>query len=171
MWALLLVLAPAVAATDCIGYASSLCDADALCRAFGIHGGKIQLHGCNTTVPNNDWAIYTKSASKKYSQLPGHVNVDEAKCAGHPRDMEHTCPTGPTQPPTPAPAPTPAPPKPYKVEGTIDVGTLENSIFSWKGSLYLLENVNSGYTLTTREFGFQSMLGTPTPEFEDLTTA
>ena len=35
--------------------------------------------------------------------------------------------------------------KPYTVEGTIDVGTLENSVFFWHDTLYLLENINSGY--------------------------
>jgi len=35
--------------------------------------------------------------------------------------------------------------RPYTVAGTIDVGTLENSIFSWHGTLYLLENINSQY--------------------------
>ena len=34
---------------------------------------------------------------------------------------------------------------PYTVDGTIDVGTLENSIFSWHGTLYLLENIGAGY--------------------------
>ena len=39
---------------------------------------------------------------------------------------------------------------PYTVRGTIDIGTLENSIFSWPagGSLYLLENINAQYVDT-----------------------
>ena len=40
-----------------------------------------------------------------------------------------------------------APPKPYTVAGTVDVGTLENSIFSWHGTLYLLKNNSSGYDI------------------------
>ena len=35
--------------------------------------------------------------------------------------------------------------KPYDVLGSIDVGTLENSIFSWHGALFLLENIGSKY--------------------------
>ena len=34
---------------------------------------------------------------------------------------------------------------PYQVRGSIDVGTLENSVFSLGGTMYLLENINSGY--------------------------
>ena len=35
---------------------------------------------------------------------------------------------------------------PYQVQGSISVGTLENSVFSLGGTKYLLENINSGYT-------------------------
>ena len=43
--------APAsAAADDCVSYASSLCNADAHCQAFGLDGDKIQLHGCNATL-------------------------------------------------------------------------------------------------------------------------
>lgn len=41
--------------------------------------------------------------------------------------------------------PTPAPSTPYTVLGSIDVGTLENSIFLWKGVHYILENIGCGY--------------------------
>jgi len=88
-------------------------------------------------VENPDWTIYSEhvksDGSKEYVLVPVNVNVDESKCAQHPSGGGRSCPGSPT--PKPAP-PTPAPPpKPYEVAGTIDVGTLENSIFSWKGTL------------------------------------
>lgn len=121
-----------------MGYASSLCDADQGCHAFGLDGSRIQLHGCNDTVPNADWAIYV-GGEAGYVRLPGTQNVDEEKCAQHPRSGmgSHVCPG--------SPLPAPPAPKPYQVQGSYEVGTLENSLFSWKGALYLLENVNSGY--------------------------
>eukprot|EP00662_Eupelagonemidae_sp_cell21_P052985 gene52985-16176_t len=76
-------------------------------------GDRVQLHGCNATVANNDWTIY----------LPGTRNVDESACRSHPTVMEHRC----AAPPPPAPA------RSYDVLGSIDVGTLETSIFLWDG--------------------------------------
>ena len=140
---------------DCVTYASELCDANPGCEAFGICSGKIQLHGCASTIANNDWSVWEKGKhSSTYARLPGHVNVDEAKCTQHPKDSAHSCggrlvPTRApsTTAPTPATrAPTPSPPPYlYTVEGSIDVGTLENSVFQWKGKMYLLENFGCGY--------------------------
>lgn len=35
---------------------------------------------------------------------------------------------------------------PYKVLGSIDVDTLESTIFAWKGTMYVLENILCGYS-------------------------
>ena len=131
------------AAADCVSYASAICDTDVSCAAFGLHNDRIQFHGCSTTVPNNDWAIYVKPSAKgTYAQMPGHVNVDEGACTQHPRLSDRACPPAS---PTPAPPTPPPAPKPYQVDGTIEVGTLENTIFSWHGTLYILENIASGW--------------------------
>jgi hypothetical protein len=154
VWRLLVYSASTPLDDNCVAYASSLCDADAHCSAFGLYDGRLQLHGCNATVANSDWAIYswqqpTAAGGGSYARLPGHVNVDEAKCAAHPASMEHACPGTPTPAPTPPTPPPPPPPppaaKPYAVDGTIDVGTLENSLFSWRGTMYLLENIADAY--------------------------
>ena len=42
----------------------------------------------------------------------------------------------------PVPAPTP---RPYESIGSIDVGTLENTIFWWHNNTYVLENIGCGY--------------------------
>ena len=42
----------------------------------------------------------------------------------------------------PVPAPTP---RPYESIGSIDVGTLENTIFWWRNNTYVLENIGCGY--------------------------
>ena len=34
---------------------------------------------------------------------------------------------------------------PYQKRGSIDVGTFENTIFWWKHTTYLVENINCGY--------------------------
>ena len=128
-------------AAACISLGIALCGAERNCAAFGIHGLELQFHSCAITIPNDDWTIYTMNGST-FAPLPGHVNVDNSKCAGPEPHATVHC-GGPSPKP---PAPTPPPPThPYTVQGAIDVGTLENSIFSWKGVLYLLENVNEGY--------------------------
>lgn len=125
--------------SDCVAYASTLCDADPGCHAFGLHSDKVQLHGCNSTVANKDWVIYSKetdaATASGYVRLPGTQNVDESKCAHHPHSGigPYACPERP------------ATPKPYTVLGSYEVGTLENSLFSWHGTLYLLENINGDY--------------------------
>ena len=92
-FAVILAAASAVGDDNCVTYASTLCDADPRCHSFGLYNGRIQLHGCNATVPNNDWTIYAKptGSAHGYAPLPGHVNVDESRCAEHPSTMDHAC--------------------------------------------------------------------------------
>lgn len=132
-------LALAAAAPNCTAVGAALCDADALCRAFGVHGASIQLHGCaDATVPNADWAVYARGAGG-YALLPG-VNVDEERCATHAATgMEHAC-AGPPPPPSPSPGP-----PLYEKVGAVEVGTYENTIVYWHGALLLLENIACSY--------------------------
>jgi len=114
---------------DCKAQGVSLCNLDPHCAAFGLYGDRIQLHGCdNETVPNNDWKIYARA--ENYMPLEGHVNIDESRCSQHPTTRAAQCV-----------------PEPYKytVQGSIDVDTLENTLFMWKDTMYVLENLGCGY--------------------------
>jgi len=73
----------------------------------------------------------------RYKQLPGQVNVEESKCSVHPSSGALSCPS----PAPPVPPPPPPTPLLFEAMGSIDVGTLENSLFEWNGTLYLLENI------------------------------
>ena len=142
--------------------AETACTADPNCHAFGVHNGGYQLHGCsdaNALVPNNDWIIYVHTnataanqhpatvAATKWAPLPGEINVDEAMCPTHPQDGGlHVCASpGPPPPPHTHPVPPPVPGRPYEQVGSIDVGTLENTIFWWANATYVLENIGCGY--------------------------
>ena len=121
------------AATDnCTAIGEALCDADGQCAAFGTYGDQIQLHGCATTVPNADWAIFVRGAGGAYEQLPKGVNVDEDACAQHPR-------TGSAHPCAPPPPP-PGPPH-YAKAGAVELHTCENTVFFFLGRLYNVENI------------------------------
>lgn len=130
----------------CFGYAQSLnctalgeqlCTQDGACAAFGIYGDEIQLHGCVALVANLDWTITVRNTtSGGYDTLSGTQNIDETQCTVHPNTgMSHQC------------APPPPPPQPplYTKQGSIDVGTFENTIFYWKGKLYNVENIPCSY--------------------------
>lgn len=126
------------AADNCTAVAEALCEADGACAGFGLYDGQIQLHGCLALVPNADWAVYNRTAAGAYARVPGAVNVDEDACATHPRSgMQHAC----------APPPPPPGPPLYARQGSIDVGTFENTIFYWPPAqrLYLIENIPCSY--------------------------
>ena len=96
LFAALVASTPTPLDDNCVAYASSLCDADAHCSAFGLYNGHLQLHGCNATVANNDWVVYARQQPGGYARLPGHMNVDEAQCAAHPASpADHACPSTP----------------------------------------------------------------------------
>lgn len=100
-----------------------------------------QLHGCATAtalVPNQDWKIYVPATATKsaWKPLGQKVNVDEAKCATHPRVTSGRCDASPSVPPRPLP---------YEALGTVDVGTLETSIFMLNGTRYIQDNIGCGY--------------------------
>lgn len=146
-FAILFFAGRASAEDDCVHVGTQICNRDPLCATFGVYKSLIQFHGCNATVANMDWTIYAKTpGAASYTKLPGHVNINNAECAHHPKVGTASCagPTPSPKSPTPAPPPTP-PPHLYEVEGSIDVGTLENSMFYWKGVMYLLENLGCGY--------------------------
>lgn len=129
------------AVKNCTLIGESLCNADENCRAFGVFGDQIQLHGCSdAVVPNNDWSIFVHKAGGDYALLNG-VNIDEKLCASHPRTgMTHDCAA-----PAP-PTPTPTPPAPlYEKIGAVEVGTYENTLVYWHGALLLLENIPCSY--------------------------
>jgi len=148
--------APAAA---CVAQAAALCNRTADCEAFGVYGSEIQLHGCTNTVPNHDWTIYVRDApaapsrqpaahssssssssapppAPGYRALAAAVNIDEEKCSKHPHPNTAQCAP---------PPPPPAPPQHYDVLGSLDVFTMENTQFYWKGSMYLLENIGCHY--------------------------
>jgi len=124
-------------AVNCTAVAEALCLADSNCAAFGVHGDRIQLHGCQQLVANNDWTITLRSGAA-FSTLPGTRNVDEAQCAQHPAETDHSC--------SPPPPPPPPGPPLYTKRGAIDVGTYENTIFYWQGRLLNVENIPCSYT-------------------------
>lgn len=131
--------------------AAAACAKDASCHAYGVHGASFQLHGCadaKALVPNLDWTIYVPTDATKHAFKPlgKKVNVDEAKCAEHPKTTQGHCQSSPSRPPThghPVPAPSP---RPYDSIGSIDVGTLENTIFWWRNKTYVLENIGCNYS-------------------------
>ena len=123
--------------------AEAACAADPHCEAFGVFEahGAFQLHGCATApalVPNDDWEIFvpTTAAKTAWKPLGQKVNVDEAKCASHPKSGGGQCSASP---------PPPAKPLPYEALGAVDVGTLESSIFMLNGTRYLQDNIGCGY--------------------------
>ena len=124
---------------NCTTMGAALCDADGACEAFGVYGDKIQLHGCNATVPNTDWSTYVhNTANGDYSSLPG-VNIDETQCTTHARTgLNHACSS-------PPPSPTPTPSPLYTKVGAIDVDTFENTIFYFRGVLCVLVNIPCSY--------------------------
>lgn len=131
--------------------AAAACANDASCQAYGVHGVNFQLHGCadaQALVPNWDWTIYvpTDPTKRAFKPLEKKVNVDEAKCAVHPKSAQGHCQSSPSPSPPhahPVPAPTP---RPYESIGSIDVGTLENTIFWWHNNTYVLENIGCHYS-------------------------
>lgn len=125
-----------VHALSCVDEAEQLCTLDGACAAFGIYGTQIQLHGCVALVANTDWTIYTRNGTS-YTQLPGKVNINENACTTHPNTgMTHECSS-------------PQPPQLYSKQGSIDVGTFENTIFYWGGVLY---NLGQSKTSVARTF-------------------
>lgn len=124
---------------DCIAQGTVLCDADPNCSSFGLYQNEIQLHGCdNETAPNNDWIIYAKA--QNYVASLDYINIDESRCAQHPEHIHHQCATKKK-----IKNKKETKDKPYTVHGSIDVGTLENSLFLWKSTMYVLENLGCGY--------------------------
>ncbi len=141
-----------VAAAACPA-AAAACAKDASCHAYGVHGTSFQLHGCADTqalVPNLDWTIFvpTDATKRAFTPLGKKVNVDEAKCAVHPTTTQGHCQSSPSPAPSPPHGhPVPAPtPRPYESIGSIDVGTLENTIFWWGNKTYVLENIGCNYS-------------------------
>ena len=112
------------------------------------------VHGCadaKALVPNLDWTIYVPLDPTKHAFKPlgKKVNVDEAKCDVHPTTTgEGRCQSSPSPVPSPPHGhPVPAPsPRPYDSIGSIDVGTLENTIFWWRNRTYVLENIGCNYS-------------------------
>lgn len=43
------------------------------------------------------------------------------------------------------PPPSPAPPRPFAIQGVVDVQTCENSIFYFNSTVYILENIACDY--------------------------
>jgi hypothetical protein len=122
----------ALATPNCTAIGEQLCISDGNCAAFGVYGDDIQLHGCTATVPNADWTIFVRNSST-FTELPGTININEDACPTHPRTgMQHSC------------SAPPAPPL-YTKQGSIDVGTYENTIFYWNKTLYNLENIPCSY--------------------------
>ena len=116
------------------------CVADEKCQAFGVFNNRYELHGCAdpaALVPNNDWTIYVPNGTEAngWKALHEHMNVDESKCASHPRDGTSTgdC----SSPPPPS--------YPYEALGSVDVGTGESSIFMFNSTRYLLDNIFCGW--------------------------
>ena len=114
---LLAIVAPVVftaAVDNCTAQGEELCTNDGACAAFGVYGTQIQLHGCVATVANADWTIFVRNGTS-YAQLPGRININEDACPTHPNTgMNHEC----------------SPPQPkqfYEKQGSIDVGTFENT--------------------------------------------
>ena len=134
--------------TSCVA-AETACAKDRGCQAFGVYGNEYQLHGCADAAaltPNDDWRIFMPSNPSKtaWQPVPGHNNVNEKKCKNHPSGKNSgNCKYVP--PPAPPPPPMPPTPLPYKALGSIDVGTGESSIFLFKGTHYLLDNIFCGY--------------------------
>ena len=133
--------APASADDPCVTAGEALCTADGACAAFGVLGSQIQLHGCASLVPNNDWAIYVRAANGSYARAPGSVNVNESACATHPNTgQQHSC--------SPPPPPPPPPPRyPLVNHGSFDAATGESSIVWWPAtqSLVVFESIFCGY--------------------------
>ena len=122
--------------------AEAACAADPHCAAFGVYHGSYQLHGCatpNALVPNNDWQIFvpTSAAKAAWQPLGKRANIDEAKCAVHPKRGGGYCGGGPPPPPPRA--------LPYEALGAVDVGTLETSIFMLNGTRYIQDNIGCPY--------------------------
>eukprot|EP00911_Craspedida_sp_UC1_P002548 UC1_evm1s1892 len=140
-------IATALVDTKCIERGAALCSADVDCAGFGVYNDEIQFHGCvDELVPNYQWAIFAHTnlsinGSAGYSRLNGYFNVDESKCAHHPKTQETSCGTNP---PSPSPPP-PSPPLLFEPLGSIDLGTFENSLFFWHGHMYVLENIGCTY--------------------------
>ena len=145
------VLAPTPARVDdnpCVMAGEALCTADGACAAFGVFGSQVQLHGCASLVPNNDWSIFVRAANGSYARAPGSVNVNESACASHPNTgQQHSC--------APPPPPPPAPPRfPLVNHGAFDAATGESSIVFWNatqggggggGGLVVFESIFCGY--------------------------
>lgn len=132
--------------------AATACTKDASCHAFGVHGDEFQLHGCATKgalVANSDWTIYVPTDAKKsaFKPLGQKVNVDEDECpAPHPKVQRWRCSSSPSPSPKPPPKshPVPAPTaRPYENIGSIDVLTLENTIFWWANKTYVLVSTHA----------------------------
>ena len=143
----------------CVDQATALCNSYSTCRAFGINGETIQLHGCNITTRGPKWVIFAKRPGvvqpPVYTRSDG-INVDEAKCTSHVHTHHvSTCtaaPPSPRSPPSPPspPAPAPPPPRPwtphYTNHGAFAVETLETSLFFWGGAgapkgMYVMESM------------------------------
>jgi hypothetical protein len=129
----------------CVDEGTALCNSYSTCRAFGINGETIQLHGCNITTRGPNWVIFAKRPGVEpplYTRSDG-INVDEAQCTNHVH-IHHVlkCTAAPPSPPTPSP-PAPSPPAPsppsrpwtphYTNHGAFAVQTLETSLFFWRG--------------------------------------
>lgn len=119
---------------DCVHQGEQYCNALPNCAAFGVYGDQIQLHSCNITVANKDWAIYVKESGGVYKRLPGSVNVDEKKCSQpyNGSQMTRQCIAPPPQ-------------QHYNISGVIDVFTFENTLFYWNKKMYVLENIPCSY--------------------------
>jgi hypothetical protein len=122
--------------------AEAACASDLNCKAFGVHSDGFQLHGCATAaalVPNHDWTVFVPTSAAKAAWVPlgKKVNIDEARCATHPKAAGGSC----------GPPPPPVPPRelPYEALGAVDVGTLETSIFMLNGTRYIQDNIGCGY--------------------------
>jgi len=80
---------------DCIAMATTTCNKDANCKAFGLFHGQVQFHGCHEYTQNSDWHIYEKQTNGSYVALSG-VNVVEEKCSVHPAVGSQACPGFPS---------------------------------------------------------------------------
>jgi hypothetical protein len=85
------------------------------------------------------------AAKAAWVPLGKKVNVDEDKCATHPKGAKSSGTCGPAPPPAPPQPPLPPLKLPYEAIGAVDVATLETSIFMLNGTRYIQDNIGCGY--------------------------
>ena len=145
----------------CVDQATAVCNAHSTCKAFGIDGDSIQLHGCNSTTRGPNWVTYAKRPGVEpptYTRSDG-LNVDEAKCSHHVNVHVPKCTA-------PGPGPAPSPPSPpshwtphYTNRGAFAMETLETSLFFWRGTgarrgMYAMESMGCHRGAATVPDGF-----------------